>query len=197
MAEQWGGHWVEEGTAAWHHILQEAQNATQTLDSIRRRFRPCETPRNYGCIEYKVMDGLPIVGHTQSQDVIVRICYPRNIDFNPRTIIGAWIRNCLKSATDAATKRFIAVVVLTSWGASVGSIGAATTAAINTFTASLTDCMTTPPQGITIDGQKITSGVYIRDHSMYIPAGNNCEAMYSHWGHSPTRHHPHHDVSHT
>ncbi|WP_197714520.1 hypothetical protein [Priestia endophytica] len=180
-----GGHWVEQGSEAWNNIVEGSKNVTNTIGTIKRRFQPCVPPIGYNCIEYKVMDNLPIFGSIESQDIIVRICHPSRIKIDVENIITSWLKGCLKRATDDAAKAFMATIVMTMWGAFVGSISAAISAAINTFSNSIITCLTTPPETFTINNQEIIPSVYMRKHSRFIPSGNNCFPMYQYWGHEP------------
>ena len=184
LSEQSGGHWVEEGTHMWNQVVQGSKNVQESLGLIRKRFQPCIPPPNYSCVEYRVMSNLPIFGSTESEDIFVRICYPSHIKFNPKMVqdaLSQWLHACLSKATDAAGKAFIGAIILTAWGAFVGSISAGISAATNAFRNNLITCLTTPPGHVTINHQQIIPSVYMRKSSPYIPQGNNCILLYEHY----------------
>ncbi|RUL54794.1 hypothetical protein [Lysinibacillus antri] len=181
--EQWGGHWVEEGESTWNEIEEGSRNITTRLNTVRRRFQACVPPVGYSCVEYKVIDNLPIFGSVETEDIIVRICHPTKIRIDVEGIITSWLKDCLEVAVNDAAKAFFGVLVMTAWGAFVGSLSAAISAAINTFRDSIFTCLTTPPENIRINDQEIIPSVYMRKHSRFIPRGNNCFPMYDNWGH--------------
>ena len=183
--KQWGGHWVEEGESTWNEIVEGSKGVAEKLNLIRRRFQACVPPAGYSCIEYKVMENLPIFGTVETEDIMVRICHPAKFKFDVKEIkdtITKWLKDCVDVAVKDATKAFSAALIMTAWGAFVGSLSTAINAAINAFRESIFTCLTTPSKNIRINDQEIIPSVYMRKHSLFIPRGNNCFPMYDNWG---------------
>lgn len=181
--EKWGGHWAEEGCEIWEHILEETKDATNILSNIKRKFSPCIPPEGHSCIEYKVMEKLPVFGALH-HDIVVRVCYPTAIVSDVEDVLPNWLEGCFRKAAEDAGKAFISAVVLTAWGAFVASIEAGIFAAIKTFNKSLRNGLSKLPENVEVDIQEIIPSIYMRKHSMYIPYGNNCFPMYHNYGHS-------------
>lgn len=181
LAEKWEGHWAEEGSEIWENILEETKNAANILGNINEKFKPCIPPKGYSCIEYKVMEKLPVFGALH-QDIVVRVCYPTRIVSDVEEVLPKWLEDCLKKAAEDAGKAFISAVVLTAWGAFVASIEAGIYAAINAFSKSLRKDLAILQEKVEIEMKEIIPSVYMRKHSLYIPYGNNCYPMYENYG---------------
>lgn len=182
-AEKLGGQWVEEGSEIWENILEETKKATNILGNIERKFKPCIPQEGYSCIEYKVLEKLPVLGALH-QDIVVRVCYPTRIVSDVKEALPKWLEDSLKKAAEDAAKAFISSIVLTAWGAFVGSIEAGIYAAINAFSNSLIKDLPTLQKKVEIEMNEIIPSVYMRKHSLYIPYGNKCAAMYKNYGQS-------------
>jgi hypothetical protein len=165
--EKLGGQWAEEGCEHWEHILKETKNAINILGIINRKFKPCIPPEGYGCIEYKVMEKFPVFG-ALPQDIVVRICYPKQMGIDVKENIPNWLHDCLKKASEDAAKAFVAAIVLTAWGAFVVSLEAGIQVAVSTFNNSLRKSLGTLPEDVKIDMEEISPSVYMREHSTYI-----------------------------
>lgn len=182
-SEKLGGQWAEEGSEIWENILEETKNAAKILRNIEEKFKPCTPPKGYSCIEYKVMEKLPVLGALH-QDIVVRVCYPTRIVSEVEDVLPKWLESCLKKAAEDAGKAFISAVVLTAWGAFVASIEAGIYAAINTFSKSLKKDLSKLQENVKIEIKEIIPSVYMRKHSLYIPYGNSCLPMYKNYGKS-------------
>lgn len=182
-AEKLGGQWVEEGNEIWENILEETKNAENILRSIIGSFKPCIPPEGYSCIEYKVVEKLPVFGALH-QDIIIRVCYPTRIVTEVEEVLPKWLESCLKKAAEKAGKAFISALVLTAWGAFAASIEAGIYAAIDVFGKSLRKDLETLQEKAEVDIKELIPSIYMRKHSLYIPYGNTCFPMYKNYGQS-------------
>ncbi|MBV7276202.1 hypothetical protein I6U48_25295 [Clostridium sp. PL3] len=181
--EKLGGQWVEEGSEIWENILEETKNAENILRNIIGRFKPCIPPEGYSCIEYKVVEKLPVFGALH-QDIVIRVCYPTRILTEVEYVLPKWLESCLKKAAERAGKAFISAVVLTAWGAFVASIEAGIYAATDAFNKSLRKDIEELHEKVEVDIKELIPSIYMRKHSMYIPYENNCFPMYKNYGQS-------------
>ncbi|MHC1685914.1 MAG: hypothetical protein AB6733_23790 [Clostridiaceae bacterium] len=177
-SKQYGGQFIDESSEFWEQAKAEAKNASQTLERIKRKFTPCQLQPGYACIEVVLISDLPIFGHQETQDVTLRVCYPPNIKVKEKlkAIIEDTIKHCMKVAMKDAEKVFMAAIILSSFGALVGSLSAALGQAIRTFAQSFLDCMTSDIQ---IGGEEITPSIYLRKHTYYPTWSNSpCKYLY-------------------